>query len=261
MIRSPLSLRLDPSQPIRDQIRQAAEAGAKGIVIDAAGELAPAQLSETGRRELRHLFRSVEVTLVGLHLPTRRGFDTFDQLEDRLARAERAFDLAYDLGTRLILVRAGAIPPAEDEAKRVPFRTTVDELAARADRRGLELAVETGTEPGEDLRAFLDEHDHPNLGASVDPAYLLRNGFDPVAAVVTLGPKVVHAYLHQAVGQQSRFEMAPRRNSRGAASLDWEAYFGALEEINYRGSMTIWPEATDQLFAQFRRIVESLRFI
>ena len=261
MIRSPLSLRLDPAQPIRDQIRLAAEAGARGIIIDASGELAPANLSETGRRELRHLFRSVEITLVGLHLPTRRGFDTFDQIEDRLARADRAFQLAYDLGTRLILVRGGVIPPVEDETKRAAFHSTVDELARRADHRGLQVALETGTEPGATLKELLDDRNQPNLVASVDPAYLLRNGFDPVAAVEDLGPRLAHVYLHQAVGQQVGLALASRRNSRSASSLDWESYLGALEEVNYRGSMTIWPESTDRLFAQFRTIAESLRFI
>ena len=261
MIRSPLSIRLDPSQPIRDQIRLAAESGAKGIIVDASGELAPTRLSETGRRELRHLFRSVEVALVGVHLPTRRGFDTFDQIEDRIERASRAFDLAYDLGARLILVRAGSVPPSDQEQNRSAFDTTVGELANRADHRGLQVALETGTEPGAVLKAFLDGRDLANLAASIDPAYLLRNGFDPVLATQELGRWVAHAYLHQAVGQQVGVELASRRNARSASSLDWEGYFGALAEVNYRGWMTIWPESSDRLFAQFQKITESLRFI
>src|SRR4051812_49178688 len=76
MIRTPLGLRLSPAQPIREQIREAARLGAKGVVIDAIGDLAPNRLSETGRRELRHLLRSVELRLIALSLPTRRAFDT-----------------------------------------------------------------------------------------------------------------------------------------------------------------------------------------
>ncbi len=261
MIRSPLSIRLDPSQPIRDQIRLAAEAGAKGIVVEATGDLAPGQLSETGRRELRHLFRSSELTLAAIHLPTRRAFDTFDQIEDRIARADRVFEMAYDLGTRLILIRAGAIPPTEATTKREACATTVRELATKADHRGLMLALETGTEPGSVMHGFLAEQNLPNLAVSIDPAYLLRNGFDPVAAVTELGERVGHAYLHQAIGQRSALDLGNRRNARGAASLDWASYFGAFEEINYRGTMTIWPESSSGLFDQFRRIVESLRFV
>ena len=94
MIRSPLGLRLDPARSIREQVIEAARLGAKGVVLDAIGDLAPDRLSETGRREVRHLLRSVEAALVALSLPTRRPFDTLDQLDDRLRRAERAFGQA-----------------------------------------------------------------------------------------------------------------------------------------------------------------------
>src|SRR3954470_9567071 len=70
MIRSPLGLRLDPGRPIKEQIRGAAAAGARGRVVDAAGDLSPDRLSETGRRELRQMLRSVELDLIALNLPT-----------------------------------------------------------------------------------------------------------------------------------------------------------------------------------------------
>ena len=77
-------------------------------MLDATGELAPHRLSETGRREIRHLLNSVELPLVALSLPTRRPFDTPDQLDDRIRRADSAFAMAYELGTKVVLVRAGA---------------------------------------------------------------------------------------------------------------------------------------------------------
>src|ERR1700675_1689108 len=114
MIPTPLGLRLDPSRPIREQVREAARLGARGVVLDATGDLAPDRLTETGRRELRHLLRSVELSLIALNLPTRRPFDTVDQLDDRLRRADRAFGLAFELGTTLLLARVGALPPESD---------------------------------------------------------------------------------------------------------------------------------------------------
>src|SRR3954464_7468642 len=114
VIRSPLGLRLNPARPIRDQIPEAARLGARGVVIDAVGDLAPNRLSETGRREIRHLLRSVELSLIALNLPTRRPFDTPDQLDDRLNRAETAFALAYELSTNLVLARVGGMPPESD---------------------------------------------------------------------------------------------------------------------------------------------------
>ena len=56
------------------------------------------------------------MSLVGLALPTRRPFDTTDQLDERMRRADAAFAMAYELGTKIVLARAGAVPPTEDEA-------------------------------------------------------------------------------------------------------------------------------------------------
>src|SRR6516165_346443 len=110
-IRNPLGLRLDPELSVRDQIHEAARLGARGVVLDAAGELAPHRLSETGRREIRHVLRTVELALVAISLPTRRPFETTDQLDERIRRAESAFTMAYELGTKIVLVRAGDVPP------------------------------------------------------------------------------------------------------------------------------------------------------
>ena len=98
MIRHPLALRLDPDQPAREQVYEAARLGARGVVLDAAAELAPHRLSDTGRREIRHLLKSVELRLVALSLPTRRPFDTHDQLDERIRRADATFAIAYELG-------------------------------------------------------------------------------------------------------------------------------------------------------------------
>src|SRR3954454_15371518 len=103
MIRNPLGLRLDPDGPVRDQIYEAARLGAKGVVVDAIGDLAPQRLSETGRREFRHILRTVELSLVAVSLPTRRPFDTTEQLDERLRRAEAAFAMTFELGTNLVL--------------------------------------------------------------------------------------------------------------------------------------------------------------
>ena len=84
----------------------------RGVVVEAIGDIAPHRLGETGRRELRHILKSVDIALIGLALPTRRPFDTTDQLDERMRRADAAFAMAYELGTKIILLRAGNVPPA-----------------------------------------------------------------------------------------------------------------------------------------------------
>jgi hypothetical protein len=40
--------------------------------------------------------------------------------------------------------------------------------------------------------------------------------------------------------------------------LDWEEYLGALEEINYRGFLTVWPDPARPAGPQFTALAERL---
>ncbi|QDV33202.1 sugar phosphate isomerase/epimerase family protein [Tautonia plasticadhaerens] len=261
MIRSPLGLRLlpDPDRPVKDQLREAARLGARGVVLDASGDLNPSRLSDTGRRDLRHTLRSVELSLIALSLPTRRPFDTEDQLDDRLARASAAFTLAFELGAKLVLARVGAVPPEADAPRRAVFSHALSELSVRADHRGVRLAVETGSESGADLQSFLDAIDHPGLAASVDPGALLRLGHDPIEATRALGPHVAHAYARDATASaidEGPVSAHPRGFGFAPGVLDWEEYLGALEEINYAGFLTIWPDPRRPIGPQFSALAD-----
>jgi len=258
MICHPLGLRLDPNRPVRDQIYEAARLGARGVVLDAVGDLAPHRLSETGRRELRHVLRTVELSLVGISLPTRRSFDTTDQLDDRVRRADAAFAMAYELGTSLVLARAGALPPADDPPRRQAFTNALRELGRRAEHRGVRLALETGSEPGENLNSFLDALASPSLAVSIDPASALQANLDPVACVRTLAAWVLHAYASDATGSARVSGPNPRGFGFPAGALDWEEYLGALEEIGYRGFLTIWPAPGHPAAAPFTAVCDRL---
>ena len=258
MIRNRLGLRLDPDLQVREQIHQAARLGAKGVVIDAVGDLAPQRLSESGRREVRHILRTVELSLIALSLPTRRPFDTTDQLDDRLNRADAAFAMAYELDTHVVLARVGAIPPQEDAVRLETFTNAVRELARRAEHRGVRLAIETGAEPGEKLSTFLKEIGLPVLAASIDPSSLLQTGVDPVKAVRELGGWVAHAYANDATNSSRTLSSNPRGFGYPPGALDWEEYLGAFEEIGYHGFLTVWPSpgrpAADQFSAMSKRL-------
>jgi sugar phosphate isomerase/epimerase len=259
MIRHPLGLRLEPNDSIRDQIHDAARLGARGVVLDAVGELAPHRLGETGRRDLRHVLRTVELSLVAVALPTRRPFDAIEQLDERLRRADAVFAMAFELGTTLVLVRAGAIPAVEEQARHEVFTGAISELARRADHRGTRCALETGPEPGQKLKAFLDAVGSNGLAASVDPASLLLAGIDPVAAVRELEAWVAHAYLNDATGTASISSPNPRGYGFPPGALDWEEYLGALEEISYQGFLTVSPAPGRPAASKFAAVTARLK--
>jgi sugar phosphate isomerase/epimerase len=259
MIRNALGLRLDPEGPMRDQLYEAARLGARGVVVDAIGDLAPHRLGETGRREVRHILRTVELALIAVSLPTRRPFDTTDQLDDRLRRADAAFAMAFELGTDVVLARVGAVPPQEDADRRRVFTDAVRELGLRADHRGVRLAIETGTEAGATLRSFLETLAVPALAASIDPASLLQVGIDPVQAVRELADLVAHAYANDATATQRIAAPNPRGSGFPPGALDWEEYLGTLEEIAYHGFLTVWPPPGRTAAASFKAISDRLQ--
>jgi sugar phosphate isomerase/epimerase len=259
MIRHPLGLRLDPESSVRDQIHAAAHLGARGVVVEAIGDIAPHRLGETGRREVRHILRTVEMTLVGLALPTRRPFDTTDQLDERIRRADAAFAMAYELGTTVVLARAGAVPPSEDAARLAVFSNTLLELGRRAEHQGVKLVLETGADTGDKLKSFLDELGSPGLAASIDPGSILQAGIDPIATVRELASWVVHAYAKDATGSAGVPAINPRGFGFPPGALDWEEYLGAFEEMGYRGFLTVWPVPGRPAAAQFTAVVERLK--
>ena len=192
-------------------------------------------------------------------LPTRRPFDTTDQLDERMRRADSAFAMAYELGTKLVLVRAGVVPPQEDEARLEIFTNTLRELGRRAEHHGVKLALETGADPGEKLKAFLDALASPGLAASIDPGSILQAGIDPIKTVRELATWVVHAYANDATGSPRIQAVNPRGFGFPPVRFDWEEYLGSLEEVGYRGFLTVWPMPGRPAAAQFQAVYDRLK--
>ena len=83
----------------------------------------------------------------------------------------------------------------------------------------------------------------PALAASIDPG---RGASRPAS---TRSPRrarsaawIVHAYANDAVHSSGSAAANPRGFGFPPGGLDWEEYLGALEEIGYRGFLTIWPD-------------------
>ena len=147
------------------------------MVVEAIGDLAPHRLGETGRRELRHILRSVEMSLVGLALPTRRPFDTTDQLDERMRRADAAFAMAYELGTKLVLAACRRGPAGGRTgrgAKCSPTRCA--SWAGGPSTTGSGWRWKPARSRGEKLKSFLDALASPGLAASIDPAASCKRG-------------------------------------------------------------------------------------
>ena len=83
--------------------------GAKAVEIDARGELRPGDLSDTGLRELRAILNETDLRVASVTFRTRRGYDSPDQLDRRVAATKEAMKFAYQLPP-IVVNRVGHVP-------------------------------------------------------------------------------------------------------------------------------------------------------
>src|SRR5579875_2543857 len=260
MHRLKIGIRLESlGLPLRRALAEAGRLGVAGVQVDAVGDLAPNALSETGRREFRHLLRAHNVELTALGCPLRRGLDSTENQQPRLEHVQKVLSLSFDLGPRIVIVQAGAVREDANEPRMVALRESLDALARHGDRVGATLALETGLEDGAVLSAFLDRFDSGALGVNLDPANLLLHGFDPYAAVQALGHRIVHSHAKDA--RQSSASRIAQEVPLGHGDIDWMKYLGVLEEVEYRGWLTIERETGENRLADVAAGVAFLRHL
>ncbi|HVJ83101.1 MAG TPA: sugar phosphate isomerase/epimerase family protein [Planctomycetia bacterium] len=226
---------------LRDALPLAAKLGFRGVQFDAAGELAPDELSATGRRHLLHLLSGHRLDLVAVGFVSRRGFDALDRLEGRLAAAEKTLKLAGDLRAPIVAASAGPIPPDPAAPATKHFFDAMERLGAEAIRLGVRLALETGNESPESLAAFLAANERLSLAVHFDPANLLVRGFNPADAARTLAGRIAGVHVKDVVrtgAAISGFKETPI----GEGEIDFNGLFVALAEADFRGPWTVESE-------------------
>lgn len=243
--------------PLRRALAEASRLGVGGVQVDAVGDLAPNTLSDTGRREFRHLLRAHNLELTALGCPLRRGLDAAENQQPRIEHVRKVLSLSYDLGPRIVIVQAGAVSEDAENPRMLLLTESLHALAQHGDRSGSVLALETGLESGAVLAAFLDRFDSGALGVNLDPANLLLHGFDPYESIRALGRRIVHAHAKDA--RQASASRAAQEVPLGHGDIDWMKLLGSLEEIEYRGWLTIEREMGENRLADVAAGVAFLR--
>jgi L-ribulose-5-phosphate 3-epimerase len=243
--------------PLRRALAETARLDVAGVQVDALGDLSPNNLSQTGRREFRNLLRSHNLELTALGCPLRRGLDVAEDQQPRLEHVEKVMSLSFDLGPRLVIVQAGRVPEKDDTESGRLMREALERLGRYGDRTGTVLALETGLESGQVLADYLARFDTGGLAVNLDPANLLMNGFDPFESMRALNRRVV--YSHAKDARQSSASRSAQEVPLGHGDIDWLQFLAVLEEIEYRGCLTVERESGDNRVADVAAGVAFLR--
>jgi sugar phosphate isomerase/epimerase len=233
--------------PLRRGLQEIERLGVTGVQVDAAGDLSPRNLSQTGRREFRHLLRAHNLELTALGCPLRHGLETATGQEARIEHVRQVLSLSFDLGPRRVIAAAGRISEDANEPRTRLLTEALLALGHHGDRSGTVLALESGLESGSVLRAFLDRLDTGGLGVNLDPANLLLAGFDPYESARALQGRVVHGHAQDA--RQAGPSRAGRLVPLGHGDIEWMQFLSVLEEIDYRGWLVVEQEAGDNRLA------------
>ena len=250
--------------PIYDAVKKAADIGAKGIQVYAtSGEFAPENLSPAKRREFLDLVKSNGLVISALCGDLGGGgFVHADKNPEKIERSKRILDLAKELETNIVTTHIGEVPEDPENDIYKVMQSACFDLASYADSIDAHFAVETGPEVAVRLNGFLDSLHSTGVSVNLDPANLVMCvGDDPAKAVYTLRDYIVHTHAKDGImirdenGNFKDYDELPL----GKGDVPWDNYLAALNDIGYKGFLTIEREVGDDPEADIRLAYDFLK--
>jgi sugar phosphate isomerase/epimerase len=249
--------------PPREGVKKAKEVGADGIQIYAVqGEISPEKMDKAARADFRKFCKDLGLEISALCADLGgHGFQIKEENQTKVPRSKKIVDLAVDLGTKVCTTHIGVVPEDQKSETYKTMRAACRELGDYANKLGVKFAIETGPERAVTLAKFLEDVGSQGMGVNLDPANLVMVvADDPVAAVHTLKKWIVHTHAKDGVqlkpcdpvkvygafadGNVEGLPFGELFNEvpLGKGGVKWDAYLQALEQIGYKGYLTIERE-------------------
>jgi L-ribulose-5-phosphate 3-epimerase len=147
----------------------------------------------------------------------------------------------YGIGK--LMFHAGFVPHDRTDPGYEKLRGRLTVLADLFADAGCKLLLETGQETADELLAFLDSVDHPNLGVNFDPANMILYGKgDPIDAVGKLVSRVGSIHIKDAIAAETPGQWGAEVPA-GRGQVDWRRFFDVLTGAGYAGDLVIEREA------------------
>lgn len=248
---------------LKTALKSAVECGVSGVqVLATTGEMTPENASPEARRDFVNAVKDNGLVISAVCGDFICGNPEYNFYEarckkDLVERSKRIVDFSKEMGVDIITTHVGVIPADPESEKRKAMRETCNELAEYASRMNAHFAIETGPELAVTLKSFLDSLDSKGIGVNLDPAnFVMVTGDDPANAVLTLkdyivhthakdgrrliagDPEVIYGEIEAEIQDAKYFIELPL----GEGDVPFERYLKALDEIGYKGFLTIERE-------------------
>ncbi len=271
MYKFPIGVIVDSFRlPMPEAVRKAKEVGAQGIQVYASnGDMAPENMTPAKIAEFKKLVSDNGLVISALCGDLGGGGFVYPEKNpEKVEKSKRILDLAKELGTDIVTTHIGVVPADKNAERYKVMQQACFELSSYADSVGAHFAVETGPEKSIVLKGFLDSLNSRGVGVNLDPANLIMvSGDSSIEAVYNLKDYIVHTHAKDGymiyyenpesvygmpgakkqlndyehlIGADS-FEEVPL----GEGSVPFRYYIKALENIGYKGFLTIEREVSD----------------
>jgi len=244
------------AQSIKKALHTAARLECDGVQIDARHELRPADLSETGLRQMRKMLTDLNLRVGSVAFPTRRGYANPIDLQPRLEATRAAMQFASRLGAKVLIGNLGSLPSAKNGDQRAALTDAIGHLATYGDRVGVRLAAQATATPPE-LAEWIKTLPEGTLSFDLHPAALIAQGDLPREFAATVGTHIAHVHAVDGVHDLASGQGVEVELGRGTA--DFPELLGILEEFGYRDWLTIERRSSRQPVEEIGNAVKFLR--
>ncbi|MDP6634711.1 MAG: sugar phosphate isomerase/epimerase family protein [Phycisphaerae bacterium] len=243
---------LQPSTPA-ELIEKVSAIGIKKIQLaldplatDPEWASAPAMLAEAGVEIASGMFGCIGEDYSSLDaIRVTGGIVPDETWEGNWKNITAVADITAELGVSLVSFHAGFLPESSGDPSYAKLTERIRQIAQLFAGKGIDLALETGQEDADTLKAFLDDLSEPNVGVNFDPAnMILYAKGDPVAAVKTLMGYLKQVHVKDALPTDTPGTWGSEEVV-GTGAVDWDAFLAALDEGGFDGAMCIEREAGD----------------
>ncbi len=258
-------------------IQKAKSLNLQGLQILAThGEITPETLDKAKRKELLKQLKDNGLSVAAICGDFGHGFVDTEKNVSLIEKSKRVMELAMDLDSTVVTTHIGVVPEDVNHPRYEIMHKACSELARSAFDMGAFFAVETGPETAIVLKNFLDSLGAKGVAVNLDPAnFVMVTGDDPVKAVYTLKDYIVHTHAKDGrklkdVSPEIIYGMIESEMLKspsfieeplGQGDVDFPAYLKALEEIGYKGFLTIEREVGDSPEADIILAADFLRNI
>ena len=263
---------------LKEAVKKAAAVGANGIQVYASrGEMDPDNMTIAKRKEFLDVVKSNGLVISALCGDLGGGgFSIAENNPWKIEKSKRIIEMAKELETDVVTTHIGVVPEDVNHDRYKIMQEACFQLAEFADSINAHFAVETGPETSANLKKFLDSLGSKGVGVNLDPANLVMvTGDDPVQAVYNLKDYIVHThakdgkqlfYLEPEIVYGVKKDIIVEDDSfievpLGEGSVDFPKYLKALEDIGFKGFLTIEREVGDDPAKDIGNAVTFLRDI